>query len=349
MPDSSHGGGIVARIILTGILAALFFSSTFVLNRAMSLDGGHWVWTAALRYAWMLALLCLWLGVTGRGALGLAALGLYRRHVVFWTVAGSVGFGVFYALISFSASYAPGWVVAATWQMTILATPVVLLMFGRRVPLRALGFTLLVFAGVLLINLEQAGTLPAGDVLMGALPVLVAAFAYPFGNQMVWEAREAGVRADARAAAGGISADEISARTGMGRFVRSRIPALSHPAMDDAMCRVLLLTLGSLPLWVVLAVWFAPPAPSGGQVLMTLLVAVFSGVAATSLFLSARHAAKTPADLAAADCTQSMEVVFSLAGEALLLGGALPHAMGWAGMALTLLGLVLYLRVQNAG
>jgi hypothetical protein len=42
-----------------------------------------------------------------------------------------------------------------------------------------------------------------------------------------------------------------------------------------------------------------------------------------------------------------MEVVFSLAGEALLLGGALPGAMGWLGIGLTMLGLALYIRVQN--
>jgi len=58
--------------------------------------------------------------------------------------------------------------------------------------------------------------------------------------------------------------------------------------------------------------------------------------------------ARSPSQLAAADCTQAMEVVFSLAGEAILLGGALPHALGWTGIALTLLGLVLYLKVQNA-
>ena len=316
------------RLILTGILAALFFSSTFVLNRAMSLEGGHWLWTASLRYGWMLVLLCIWLGVTGRGPLGIQALQLFRKHWAFWTIAGSVGFGLFYALISFSASYVPGWVVAATWQMTILATPIVLLLFGRRVSLRAMMFTLIVFIGVLLINVEQATSVPLPTVLWGALPVLGAAFAYPLGNQMVWEAR-------------------VASRKQHIPVIRRFIPTIDHPAMDDAICRVLLLTLGSLPLWGVLLLCVSPPCPSEGQLLMTLLVALFSGVAATSLFLSARHMAKSPSDLAAVDCTQSMEVVFTLAGESLLLGSALPGVMGWAGIALTLLGLVLYLQMQK--
>lgn len=117
--------------------------------------------------------------------------------------------------------------------------------------------------------------------------------------------------------------------------------------MDDPFCRVLLLTLGSVPLWVVLIAVVAPPPPAMGQVVNTGLVAVFSGVAATSIFLWARQAARTASELAAADCTQSMEVVFSLAGEVLLLGGALPGPWGWCGIALTMLGLGLYIRVQN--
>jgi drug/metabolite transporter (DMT)-like permease len=308
------------RIILLGVLAALFFSSTFVLNRAMSLEGGHWVWSASLRYFWMVGLLVLWLCLTGKARLVLDALRLFRRHWLFWVIAGSVGFGVFYALITFSSVFAPGWVVAATWQTTILATPLVLLGFGRRVPLKALALTLIIFAGVVLINVEQASATSVREVLWGALPVLVAAFAYPFGNQLVWEAR-----------------------AGDKPFV----PAIDHPAMDDPFCRVLLLTLGSMPLWIGLILFTAPPLPSMGQVAQTGIVAVCSGVIATSLFLVARHTARTTAELAAADCTQSMEVVFSLAGEAVLLGHAMPGLLGWAGIGLTMLGLTLYVTVQS--
>lgn len=312
------------RIILFGVLAALFFSATFVLNRAMSLSGGHWVWSAALRYAWMLLILVAGLWASGRTALLRETLALLRRHWLFWTLAGSIGFGCFYALLCFSASYAPGWVVAATWQTTILATPVVLLLFGRRVPLRAMLLTLVIFAGVLLVNVEQAAAVPLRDVLLGALPVLGAAFAYPLGNQLVWEART---------------------RTA---GTSGRIPAIGrHEAMDNAFARVLLLTLGSLPLWLLLLLVVSPPPPAPGQIMNTALVAVSSGIVATSLFLYARHAARSSAELAAADCTQSMEVVFSLAGEALLLGGALPGPLGWCGIGLTMLGLGLYLRVQN--
>ncbi|WP_432735359.1 DMT family transporter [Maridesulfovibrio sp. FT414] len=307
------------KIILTGILAALFFSSTFILNRAMSLEGGHWVWSASLRYMWMLLFLGVGLLLFRRKLL-LESISLYRRHLAFWTLAGGVGFAAFYALITFSATYAPGWVVAATWQTTILATPIVLLGFGKKIPMRAMLLTLIIFAGVLLVNIESFEESSLRSVLLGALPVFVAAFAYPFGNQLVWEARNGGGR---------------------------MIPGLDSPAMDDPFCRVLLLTLGSLPLWFVLILIQSPPAPAASQLLNTALVAVFSGVAATSLFLYARHSATNAAELAAADCTQSMEVVFSLVGEVLFLGGSLPGTLGWAGIVLTMVGLVLYIRVQN--
>ena len=133
------------RRVALGILAALFFSSTFVLNRAMSLAGGHWAWTASLRFGYMLLflILILW-GTRGWGALA-QVWQVFRAHWFFWIVAGSIGFGVFYALITFSAAYAAGWVVATTWQITILATPVVLLFFGRKVPVKGLFFSGLIF------------------------------------------------------------------------------------------------------------------------------------------------------------------------------------------------------------
>ncbi|WP_207263943.1 multidrug resistance efflux transporter family protein [Desulfovibrio sp. Huiquan2017] len=310
------------RIILLGVLAALFFSSTFVLNRAMSLEGGHWVWSASLRYFWMLIMLFGWLAATGKWRLAADSVRLFARHWVFWVVAGSIGFGVFYALLTFSSVFAPGWVVAATWQTTILAAPLVLLGFGRRVPLKALALTVLIFIGVVLINLEQATQSGVREVLLGALPVLVAAFAYPFGNQLVWEAR---------------------------RGEKPYVPHIDHPAMDDPFCRVLLLTMGSLPLWFALIAFTSPPPPSTGQLVQTAVVAACSGVVATSLFLVARHTAGSTAELAAADCTQSMEVVFSLMGEAILLGHVLPGLLGWLGIALTMGGLTLYITVQSRG
>ncbi len=304
------------RLLGFGILAAFFFSSTFVLNRAMSLEGGHWVWSASLRFLWMTVFLVAGPLVIRRGKLLGSTLLLLRRHWLFWLVAGTVGFGVFYAGVTFSASYAPSWVVATTWQFTILASPIVLLAYGRRVPWRGVAFTSLIFAGILLVNVEQLRTTSLRDMILGGVPVLIAAFAYPAGLQLVWEAHAGG---------------------------HTRIPHIIDPVLDDSFARVLLLTLGSLPFWITLIFVNQPPPPTTGQWLTTAVVAISSGVIATSIFVYARHRASTPYELAAVDATQSGEVIFSLLGEVILLGGLLPGPLGWAGIALTMVGLVLYM------
>ena len=43
----------MVRLILLGLLSGAFFSSTFVLNELMSAAGGHWFWSASLRYVFM--------------------------------------------------------------------------------------------------------------------------------------------------------------------------------------------------------------------------------------------------------------------------------------------------------
>jgi len=310
----------MVRIIVLGILSAVFFSSTFVLNRAMSLEGGHWVWTASLRFGYMLVFLCGCLFFT-KGVKQLAEIRkVFLQYWLFWIIAGSIGFGVFYALISFSAAYAAGWIVATTWQATILATPIVLVVLGKRVPARGVALTGLIFAGILLVNMEHAATATAREVIFGVLPVLIAAFAYPIGNQMVWEARQGG---------------------------NGRIPHIDHAVMEDGFSRVLLLTLGSMPFWIGLVLLARPPAPSPGQLINTAMVALFSGVIATTLFLHARHLCAHPYEIAAVDATQSMEVVFSLIGEIVILQGVFPGSLGVAGIALTLIGLVAYTRLQS--
>jgi len=245
---------------------------------------------------------------------------VFVQHWLFWIIAGSIGFGVFYSFITFSATYAAGWVIATTWQTTILATPIVLILFGRKVPTKGIILTLLIFAGILLVNIEQASATNLRTVFISAIPVLIAAFAYPIGNQLVWEAR-------------------------MGEH--KKLPHIQHPILENGFARVLLLTIGSIPFWIILLLWTNPPPPSSGQLISTALVALLSGVIATTLFLYARHLCKQPYEIAAVDATQSMEVIFSLAGEVILLHGALPGPLGLAGIALTVIGLIAYIVMQT--
>ncbi len=307
------------RLIAIGLLAGLFFSSTFILNRLMSLEGGHWVWSASLRYAYMILFLLVWqLLSQGFRATG-RIFRLFFRYWMFWVMAGSIGFGGFYALICFSADHAPGWIVATTWQLTIIASLVVFVCFGRSFPKRIWGFSLIVFAGVLMVNLSHVELAQVKSALMAGVPVLIAAFCYPIGNQMVWEAQKS----------------------------RKYLPHINSPVLDNPFSKVFLMSLGSVPFWLILVAIQTPPFPSSGQLVNTALVALFSGVFATSLFFFARNRAKKASELAAVDATQSSEVVFALLGEILILGAPLPSGQALVGIGVVFTGLALFVHFQE--
>jgi drug/metabolite transporter (DMT)-like permease len=284
------------RLMLFGLAAGLFFSTTFVLNRAMSLEGGHWYWAAALRYVYMVLLLGIGLAVVKGPAYLRRVLGEWRCHWPFWILSGSIGFGCFYALICFAAGFAPGWVVATTWQLTIIAT-----------------------LCVLMVNLSNAGAADLRSLLLGGLPVLIAAFCYPLGNQLVWEAQRGN------------------------RF----LPPLDSALLGNSFTKVFLLSAGSLPFWLLLYPCTGAGLPSSGQLLNTGLVALFSGVIATTLFLHARGHATNASQLAAVDATQSSEVLFALAGEIVLLRADPPTAFGLIGIVITILGLIAFARHEH--
>ena len=130
------------RLMMIGLVSGGFFSATFVLNRVMSLGGGHWFWSGALRYGYMILFLGLGIAIFQGLPFFKEMINVLYRHLLFWIVSGSIGFGAFYALICFSADYSPGWVVATTWQLTIIASLFVLQGFGRRFPKKIWGCAL---------------------------------------------------------------------------------------------------------------------------------------------------------------------------------------------------------------
>lgn len=301
----------MGRLMLIGLVAGGFFSATFVLNRVMSLGGGHWFWSGALRYGYMLVFLGIGLVLYQSPSFFKALIRLYFRYFLFWVIAGSIGFGCFYALICFSADHSPGWVVATTWQLTIIASLFVLRGFGRQFPKKIWAWALVVFSGVCLVNLGESQVHSIETLILGGLPVLGAAFCYPLGNQLVWEAK----------------------------FGRQWIPRINDPILDNAFAKVWLMSAGTIPFWFCLYFVISPGAPSVGQWGNTALVALLSGVVATTLFIYARGKADSPVKLAAVDATQSSEVIFALAGEVVFLSACLPGLPGMAGIVITLVGL----------
>jgi drug/metabolite transporter (DMT)-like permease len=305
--------------MLLGLAAGMFFSATFILNRAMSLEGGHWYWSAALRYAYMIAFLGAGLRICKGGGYFGRILSEFRKNTFFWVVSGTIGFGGFYSLICFAADYSPGWVVATTWQMTIIASLFVLMFFGKRFSRKIWVYAAVVFSGVFLVNVSQVETANITTLFLGASPVLLAAFLYPLGNQLVWEAKQG----------------------------RKGLPELDVALLDNAFVKVFLLSIGSVPFWLLLYPFTSATLPGQSQFINVALVALFSGVIATSLFLFARNGADNASKLAAVDATQSSEVIFALAGETLLLQASLPNATALLGILIACMGLIAFVRHEH--
>jgi len=308
------------KLIGLGVLSGAFFSTTFILNEAMSLEGGHWVWSASLRYLFMTLFLAIIILTSGGVKQLKNVLGLFFSHYQFWIISGGIGFGGFYALICFSADFSPGWVIAATWQFTVVASLFIFMLFGRSFPRRIWFFSLLIFFGVILVNLSRIETFELETLLLGGLPVLIAAFCYPFGNQLVWEAQKGSNR---------------------------MLPRIESPLLNNAITKVFLMTLGSLPLWAGLVAITQPPSPGLSQIMNCSLVALFSGVCATSIFLFARNLASNSNELAGVDATQSSEVIFALIGGILFLGSKGPNLISAIGLILILVGLTFFIKYQK--
>jgi drug/metabolite transporter (DMT)-like permease len=307
------------KLIILGIIAGAFFSTTFVLNELMSISGGHWLWSATLRYFFMIIFLSLVLIFQGGIQRVIDVCKLYLSNYIFWTISGTVGFGFFYALICFSADFSPGWVIAATWQFTVVATLFVLMFFGKKFSKKIWFFSIIIFIGVCLVNLAHMETFDLKALLLGGFPILIASFCYPIGNQLVWEAKNG---------------------------EHKNVPQIKSKLLNNAFNKVFLLSLGSLPLWFVLIAIIQPSAPSDSQIMNTAFVALFSGVFATSIFLYTRNIAKNSNELAAVDATQATEVVFALIGGMIFLGTGSLNLIAMVGLVLIMAGLFLFTKYQ---
>lgn len=291
------------RPILIGILSAMFFAVTFILNQSMQGSGGHWIYSAALRFYLMLPFLILIVGYRRRLGRVWSAL---RTAPRFWLTYGTIGFGIFYSGICFAADYAPGWLIAGTWQVTILAGPLLAPLFKQTIPWASLRYSLLIVMGVLLMQLSVAGSVSVTTLLLGVVPVILAAIAYPLGNRKMME------------------------RYG-----------------DDlgVFDRILGMTLASLPFWLILSgfAYVQVGLPSAIQVGQSGLVALFSGVIATSLFFYATTLVRTePIRLAAVEATQSFEILFTVLGELVFLHAVFPSGLALFGMVTVMLGMTLH-------
>ena len=135
-----------------GVLSSFFFAFNFILIRSMNLGGGYYLWTASLRYLFTLPLMALVVTRSGGFSPVFASI---RRHPAGWLIFSTIGFGLFYAPLSAASVYGESWFTASIWQFTIVAGVLLTPLFGRRIPVRNLLFSLLIVAGILIMQYSR--------------------------------------------------------------------------------------------------------------------------------------------------------------------------------------------------
>jgi drug/metabolite transporter (DMT)-like permease len=299
-----------ARAIAVGIISSLFFSLTFIINRRMSFSGGNWIWSAALRFYWMLPFFAIIIAIR-RNFLGL--FNELKRNLVQWLTWSTIGFGIFYASLTYAAAYAPSWLVASTWQFTIIAGLIISPFINPSKAKKDTGifrsflFSAIILLGIIIAQMSHAQSFSIKAVATGILPVLVAAFAYPLGNRKLMQ------------------------------ITNGRL---------DVYQRILGMLLCSMPFWILLSIYellVNRSRPENSQYAQTFIVAITSGLIATALFFSATDKVRTnPQSLAAVEATQSAQVIFAMLGEIWLLNSPLPSVYAFIGVILVLAGMILH-------
>src|SRR5690554_3964903 len=177
----------------------------------------------------------------------------------------------------------------------------------KNINLTSFIFSSIILLGILIMQINHAQHLTFRHTVLGFVPVLIAAFAYPLGNRKMMQ----------------ITAGKL-----------------------DVYQRILGMLIGSLPFWLLLSgyeVFANQNLPQSTQYLQTFIIAICSGVMATVLFFYATDkVSNNEKSLAAVEATQSTEVVFAILGEIWLLNSSLPDFYSVLGIILILFGMVLH-------
>ena len=294
--------------VLIALASALFFTATYVLNRAIATSGGHWAWSATLRYFLTLPMLACVLPWRGGFADVWRAM---RAHPGAWLIWSGIGFTLFCVCLTWAAAYAPAWLVAGTFQLTVIAgmllAPLIYDDARARLPRGALALGVLIVAGVAAMQLGHFDGKLDRDAWLALASVTISAFLYPLGNRKILLHLE---------------------RTG---------------ETLNATERVFGMTLASQPFWIVVAIYAGSVAgvPPLSQVALAAGVALFAGTIATILFFHATAMVQDDAAaLGAVEAMQAAEILFSTVLGVALLGEAAPHGIALGGALVVALGIV---------
>lgn len=290
------------KAVLLGILGSFFFAFTFILNRSMNLGGGYWMYSAILRYLFTLPIMFLMLL---KGKKYRQVLKDIQEKPAQWLIWSTVGFGLFYLPLTAASLYAESWFTCAMWQVTIVCGVFLTPLFGKKIPVKNLLCSCLILVGIMLMQVPHFKSGEAVGIGMAFFLILVGAISYPLGNRKIMSFCDQGM---------------------------------------ITIQRVFGMTLCSMPFWMISGIiaWVNAGAPEANQCLQALGVAVFSGVIATVLFFKATDMVREDSRwLASVEATQCGEVIFTLLLGIVLLHDAAPSPIGWIGIGIIVLGMVL--------
>ncbi|MFT8349407.1 multidrug resistance efflux transporter family protein [Clostridium saccharoperbutylacetonicum] len=305
----------MAKAFILGVTASFFFAFTFILNQQMNISSGNWLWSSTLRYIFMLPI--LFIIVIIKNELFEVLRDIAKKPIQ-WLTWSTIGFGLFYAPLCFASAYGASWLVAGTWQLTIVAGGLMSPLFftsietnngtckiRNKLPKKSLFMSSIILLGIFLMQFEEAKNTTFLKTLLGIIPVIAAAFAYPLGNRKMME----------------VCNNKFS-----------------------TFQRVFGMTLCSMPFWIILTSYasLSVGLPSKGQILQSLIVAIFSGIIATILFFKATDIVSNDTHkLAVIESTQSGEVIFTLLGGVFIFHDKIPTFIGLIGAFLVVVGMIL--------
>jgi drug/metabolite transporter (DMT)-like permease len=305
----------MTKAFTLGVVASFFFAFTFILNQQMNISGNNWLWSSSLRYIFMLPILFIIIIIKKQLP---DVLNNIIKKPIQWIAWSTIGFGLFYAPLSFASAYGASWLVAGTWQLTIIAGGLMSPLFFKSIetnngtckirnkfPKKSLLMSSIILLGIFLMQFEEAKNMSWLETLLGIIPVILAAFAYPLGNRKMMEVCD-------------------------NKF--------------STFQRVFGMTLCSMPFWIIISSYavLSVGLPSKGQIVQSLIVAVFSGIIATILFFKATDIVSSDTHkLAVVESTQSGEVIFTLLGGVFIFHDKIPTLIGLIGILLVVIGMIL--------
>ncbi len=303
------------KAFMLGICSSFFFAFTFILNQQMHLSGGSWYWSSSLRYIFMLPMLLIIM--ISKRQLKEVIIDI-RKKPLSWLLWSTIGFGFFYAPLSFASSYGASWLVTGTWQLTIVAGGLMSPLFFKiiktekgivkirnKIPKKSLLISLLILVGIALMYIEEATDISLLNTMLVIIPVIIAAFSYPLGNRKMMEICDSNI---------------------------------------NTIQRVFGMTLCSMPFWIIISLLGISNSglPGKSQLIQSFIVAVFSGIIATILFFKATDIVKDNShNIAIIESTQAGEVVFTLLGGILIFHDTVPTTLSLIGLIIVVLGMIL--------